>query len=89
MPVRHAAARATVLLPAAALLLPAAALLLLVALRDAGLRALVVVGVPLVLTAVTFHRWSRAAQARRRVGARLPESRRRRHRSALPRCWRG
>jgi hypothetical protein len=44
-------------------LVPAAAFLLLVALRDAGLRPLIVVGVPLALTSVAFHRWPRAAQA--------------------------
>src|SRR6478609_2136940 len=47
----------------AALLPPVVAFLLLVGLRDAGLRALVVVGVPLVVAAATFHRWPRGAQA--------------------------
>ena len=36
---------------------------MLVALRDAGARPLLVVGVPLALVSATFHRWGRAAQA--------------------------
>ena len=47
----------------ATLLPPVVAFLLLVGLRDAGLRALVVMGVPLVVAAATFHRWPRGAQA--------------------------